>query len=307
MDLPPEFITTISNTFGEAGVAWLGRLPHLLEECADQWSLAGLEPVEELSYNFVAAARRADGSEVMLKIGVPNPELDSEIAALRVYDGRGAARMLAVDEERGALLLERLRPGVPLARLGDDEEATRIAARVMRALWRRPPAYHSFRSVRDWAAGLVRMRHHFGGGTGPFPRKLTEKAERLFAELLDSMEDEVLLHGDLHHWNILSAEREPWLAIDPKGILGEPAYEVGALLRNELDLLTREPNPVRITARRVAILAEELGFERERTLAWSLAQAVLSAWWCVEDRVNCYEGAIACAEIMDQVLVSGLG
>jgi streptomycin 6-kinase len=307
MNLPAEFIYTISNTFGEAGVRWLALLPELLEECTDQWSLAGLEPVAELSYNYVATARRADGGQVMLKIGVPNPELDSEMAALRVYDGRGAARLLAADEERSAMLLERLRPGLSLARLGDDEEATRIAARVMRALWRRPPVGHSFRSVRDWAAGLVRMRRHFGGGTGPFPRKLTEKAERLFAELLDSMADEVLLHGDLHHWNILSAEREPWLAIDPKGIVGEPAYEVGALLRNELDWVTKKPDPQRLTARRVAILAEELNLERERTLAWGVAQAVLSAWWCVEDHMDCHEGAIACAEIIDQVLVSGSG
>jgi streptomycin 6-kinase len=307
MDLPAEFISTISNTFGEAGVRWLARLPDLLAECVEQWSLAEWQSVEELSYNFVAFARRADGGDVILKIGVPNPELDSEIAALQVYDGRGAARLLAVDEERSAMLLERLRPGVPLARLGDDEDATRIAARVMRALWRRPPADHSFRTVRDWAAGMERLRKRFGGGTGPFPRELTEKAERLFAELLDSMADQVLLHGDLHHWNILSARREPWLAIDPKGIVGEPAYEVGALLRNELDLTAKEPDPHRVTARRVAILAEELGFERERLLAWSLAQAVLSAWWCVEDNVDCFDGAIAYAEIMDRVLLGRRG
>jgi streptomycin 6-kinase len=306
MDLPAEFIATISNTFGEAGVGWLARLPVLLAECADQWSLTELEPVAELSYNFVATARRGDGAQVMLKVGVPNPELDSEMAALRVYDGRGAARLLAADEGRSAMLLERLQPGVPLARLGDDEEATRIAARVMRALWRRPPADHSFRSVRDWAAGLVRMRGHFGGGTGPFPRELTEKAERLSAELLDSMAEQVLLHGDLHHWNILSAEREPWLAIDPKGILGEPAYEVGPLLLNQLYWDKKEPDPHQVTARRVAILAEELGFERERLLAWGVARAVLSAWWCIEDRMDCHEGAIRCAEIMDRVLVTGM-
>lgn len=307
MDLPAGFIRTISSTFGPDGVRWLSVLPGLVAECARRWSLSDLEPVPGLSYNFVAAARQFDGAEVMLKIGVPNPELESEMAALRVYDGRGAAMLLEVDEEHGAMLLERLKPGTPLARLDNDEEATRIAARVMRSLWRPPPDGQCFRSVRDWAAGMVRMRRYYDGGVGPFPKGLTEKAEQLFPELLDSMADPVLLHGDLHHENILSAERVPWLAVDPKGILGETAYEVGALLRNQLDWIKPESDLARITARRASILAEELGLERDRLLMWGIAQAILSAWWCIEDGTDCFEEAIEYARIIDRVLVAGLG
>jgi streptomycin 6-kinase len=209
---------------------------------------------------------------------------------------------LADDRDRGVLLLERLQPGTMLSTLADDEEATRIAARVMRQLWRPVPPDHPFRTVNDWASGLERMRQHFDGGTGPLPTALVEKAEGLFADLLSSMDGAVLLHGDLHHYNILQAERQPWLAIDPKGIVGEPAYEVGALLRNPIFSFLEWPHLDQITARRVDILAEELGFDRERLLGWGLAQSVLSAWWCIDDHVDCWQGAIRCAEIFDEVL-----
>jgi streptomycin 6-kinase len=186
--------------------------------------------------------------------------------------------------------------------MADDEKATRVVARVMRQLWRPVPAEHPFPTVAKWAAGLDRMRDHFDGGTGPLPRDLVEKAEGLFAELLGSMEEAVLLHGDLHHENILSAQRQPWLAIDPKGVVGEPSYEVGALLRNMSPELLTRARPSQVVARRVDVLANELGFDRGRLLGWGLAQAVLSAWWSIEDHGDRWQQAIRCAEFMDKVL-----
>ena len=274
---------TMVALYGDRGAAWWRDLPDLLERCARRWSLTLLPPFDNLTYNYVAPAARADGSEAVLKLGVPNPELLSEMEALRHYDGRGSVRLLAADEEWGALLLERLRPGATLVTEEDDEAATRIAAGVMAQLWRPPPREHGFRSVADWAAGLERLRDTFDGGTGPFPPRLVSLAEGLFAELLPSMASPVVLHGDLHHDNILAAGRRPWLAIDPKGILGEPAYEVGAWLRNPLPQVAGWPDLEKILARRVAVFAEMLGFERKRLLAWGAAQAVLSAWWSYED------------------------
>jgi streptomycin 6-kinase len=110
------------------------------------------------------------------------------------------------------------------------------------------------------------------------------------------MAEPVLLHGDLHHWNILAAGRQPWLALDPKGIVGEPAYEVGALLRNP-DLM-----PLQVQERRVDQLTAELGFDRYRILGWGIAQAVLSAWWSYEDHGHGWESAVACAEILAALL-----
>lgn len=296
--VPRDFIRTTIGLYGDEGAEWLRRLPALIAQFERRWSVTVLPPFENLSFNYVAPAIRADGQALIFKAGVPNPELHTEIEALRLYNGRGCAQLLVADADQGVLLLERLDPGAMLATLNDDEQATSIAARVMRQLWRPPPPEHSFPTVGKWAAGLGRLRARFDGGTGPLPVALVERAEALFAELLSSMAEPVVLHGDLHHFNILSAERQPWLAIDPKGVVGEPAYEVGALLRNPWPYLLDMPQPGRILARRVDQLAEELGFDRERLVGWGFAQAVLSACWSLEDGSDDWEYAINCARLL---------
>ncbi|MDT5156370.1 MAG: streptomycin 6-kinase [Acidobacteriota bacterium] len=298
--IPEEFARAIIDQHGEAGRLWLRRLPALVEQCAARWSLKVGPPFVPLSYNYAATAEGAGGERFVLKIGVPVAELMSEIEALRMMEGRGAVRLFDADAEAGALLLERLEPGTQLVALCevDDARATSAAASVMRKLWHPVPTKHSFPSVADWGRGFQRMRERFGGGNGPFPRKLVDEAESLFAELLSTAAEPVLLHGDLHHGNILAATRVPWLAIDPKGLVGEPAYEVGALLRNPLPQLLDWPEPVRVSERRIAQLADELGFDKARIRGWGLAQAVLAGWWSIEDTGKGGEFGIAAAEIL---------
>ncbi len=287
MRLPTEFRQRQVALFEAEGAAWLQQLPHCIADIEQRWSVRIQPPFTNLSYNYVAPARLSDGTAVVFKAGFPRPELHREIEALRFYDGRGMVRLLRAETERGIMLLERLQPGTPLIpqALRDDEAATRQAAQVMQQLWRSAPTDHDFPTVADWGRGFVRLRAEFNGRTGPFPAKLVDTAEQLFADLLASSAPPVLLHGDLHHDNILQAARQPWLAIDPKGVIGEPAYEVGALLRNPSPHIFRE-SPAslrRLQARRLDILAEILDIERQRLWGWSLAQAVLSAWWSYED------------------------
>lgn len=297
--LPEEFIRTQQALYGEQARAWLEQLPQLLAECERRWSLTIHTPVANLSYNYVAPAMRSDGTPVMLKLGVPNKEINAEIEALRLYAGHGICRLLDSDAEQGILLLERLQPGMMLSTVEDDEAATCIAATVMRQLWRPVPADHPFPTIATWANGLAELRTHFGGGTGPFPTKLVEQAESLYAELLASAAEPVLLHGDLHHFNILSAERELWLAIDPKGLVGEPAYDIGALLRNPRPELVQDR---RVQARRVHLLASELGFDRQRILGWGIAQAVLCGWWDYEENSRWWQEMIALAELLADLM-----
>ena len=139
-------------------------------------------------------------------------------------------------------------------------------------------------------------------GQGHCQKIWCERAEALFAELLASSGAPMLLHGDLHHENILAAERAPWLAIDPKGLIGEAEYEVGALMRNPLPRLLALPDVTATLARRFDILAETLGFDRQRMIAWSYAQAVLSAWWHIEDHGHGWEPTIALAERLAPLL-----
>jgi streptomycin 6-kinase len=235
----------------------------------------------------VPAERDADGTPVVVKRG---PGVREEARALAAFRGAGVVALLEQDGD--ALVLERVLPGTPLVSVADDDAATRIAAGVMRRLWRPPPV--GFPTVADWGEGFARHRAAHGGGSGPLDPALFSRAERLFAALCASQAAPVLLHGDLHHFNVLEGRGGAWVAIDPKGVVGEPCYEPGALLRNPYPEL---PSRARM-ARRLDVLAGALGFERERLRDWAFAQAVLSAVWHVEDG-DPGEGrryAMACAE-----------
>ncbi|MBX0327624.1 aminoglycoside phosphotransferase family protein [Oscillochloris sp. ZM17-4] len=302
MDIPAAFRHQMIATFAEDGTAWLSRLPALIDAYARRWALSVGPAFANLSYNYVAPASRADGSPAVLKLGVPRDELRTEIDALRHFGDGSCVRLLEADVEGGALLIERAEPGHQLANLvaEDDGRATAIAADTMRRLWKAPPADHRFPRVADWFAGLAKLRARFAGGTGPFPSSLVERAERLCADLLTSSGEPMLLHGDLHHFNILSAGREPWLIIDPKGIIGDPAFEPAALMLNPWPSLLTLPQPGRVMRRRLDILTAELGLDRERIRAWASAFAILSAWWSFDDNSGGWGHSLACADLLAQ-------
>lgn len=328
MNLPAEFISNIQNTFREAGYSFLEALPELVAAASAKWGLTDVQPSPELSYNFVAFAKRAPRhlhpgqvpsstpetgcsaqGEVVLKMGVPNREFLSEMEALRLFDGEGACKLLEYDEEKYWMLLERLNPGVMLAAMEDDEEATRIAAEVMKRIWRpmvsgsslpntqqRAVDLQKFIRLSDWFDGLGRLRKMFDGGTGPLDEKLVERVEKSVGDFFKENHSPVLMHGDFHHYNILSSERG-WLVIDPKGVIGPAGYEVGPLLINPWGNLVGRTDHRQITRRRIDILHEHIGFERERIREWGLAHAVLSAWWGIEDNTG-WEYSYAFAEMI---------
>jgi streptomycin 6-kinase len=295
--LPLGFTKTIKSVFGDEGRAWLTRLPELIARASRLWELTDVQPVSNLSYNFVAFAKQGK-RDVVLKIGVPHNELISEMAALKFFSGDGACQLLDCDEERGLLLLERLAPGKMLAELDDDDEQTHIAADVMQKLWRQIPENNTFIKLSDWFNGLKKIRPHFNGGTGIFPKKLLEKVEDDLLELFAD-ENVKLIHGDLHHFNILLSERD-WLAIDPKGVVGPAGYEIAPLMMNPWGEVS-DPREFKIRAdRRAGILSERLGFSRRRILQWATSHAVLSAWWGIEDGTD-WEYSMRCAEVFSKL------
>ena len=281
--IPDTFARFMIELFGDEGRAWLERLPSMLIEYEARWHMTIGVPVSNLSFNYVAPVVLADGTEAMLKTGLTD-EFPSQPEALKHFGGHGMTRLLAYDEQDEVMLMERLKPGLSLRTVKDDEAAISAAIQVMRQLWKPLPEQHyPFPTIQDWGEGFARLRKMYDGGTGPFPAVIYDRAEKLYAELSASMSEGVLLHGDLHQDNILSAEREAWLAVDPKGVIGEPAYETGSILRNFWPDILTVPNPKRLMARRIDQFAAELGFERERIYSWAFSQAVLSVIWNVED------------------------
>lgn len=295
MQFPEPFVSNIRHSFGEAGERFLENLPALIKEASLRWNLTDVQVVPNLSYNFVAYAKR-ENKKVILKIGVPHKEIVSEMTTLRSFNGDGACQLLDCDEEKGFLLLEHLQPGTMLAELEDDDERTYIAIEVMKKIWRPVLGNQGFIKLEDWFAELKNIRSQFDGGTGPFPKELLEQVESFLPDLFE--DDHQLIHGDLHHFNILSSERG-WLAIDPKGVIGPAGYEIGPFMLNPWNNSMDGGRFEVCAKRRIDILSEGLGWEKRKIIQWSLAHAVLSAWW--DYPAGDWEYPLRCAKIFLEI------
>jgi len=298
--IPAAFKDRIASIHGQTGQNWLDNLPGLQARFIQRWSLGEVQPIPDPSYNFIAYCSTADNAPAVLKMGVPHPELDAEIQSLRAFNGNGAVRLIDADPHQGVLLVERIIPGDDLRTVDDDRAATRIAARLMKVLWMPDPHDPVFPSTAAWCQGFQRYQHT-QMANGPLPFDLVQLAGRVAADLLQSAADPVLLHGDLHHMNILKSGDDAWVAIDPKGVIGEAAFEVGALLLNPVPDLIHWPDLQETQKERLIILEEELGIDRQRLAAWSFVRAVLSAIWSLEDGED-FEYGVAVAKIMKKLL-----
>jgi streptomycin 6-kinase len=281
LDVPDVLRRNATGAWGDDGRRWLAGLPALLAGVARDWRLAVGEPYA-LSFHWVTAVTREDGTPAVLKLGPPGPgHLAVEAATLEFLDGRGAVRLLAYDAARGALLLERA-PGPPASALVPDRDAGATAAVIaaIRRLHRPAPAGGPWPELTGEAASFAGHLREVPDHPD-LPHRLVERAGRLFGELCASAPGPVLLHGDLHHDNVLAAEREPWLAIDPFGVVGDPGYEVGSMLYNP-DPDRRDDRWLALVEERVEHLADGLAMPVERVVAWGFVKAVLAEVWTAQ-------------------------
>lgn len=251
------------------GAEWLERLPRLVEECRDRWSLTLGEPYRYAYASLAMPAGLPDGTAAVLKIQFPDRESAHEAEALRRWDGGGAVRLIDHDRDRAALLLERAEPGTALRDAG-AEVALDVFAGLLPRLW--VPAGEPFTTLEDeaawWASSL---EADWEAAHRPYERSLLDFALGLLGWLPGSQEDQVLVHQDLHGDNVLAASREPWLAIDPKPLLGERAFSLAPIVRSWELGHSREQ-----VFRRLDRLSAELGVDRERARSWTIAQTL--AW-----------------------------
>jgi streptomycin 6-kinase len=179
--------------------AWLERLPQLVAECAEQWSLTLDAPFEPAHISLVVPAQLSDGGEVVLKINFPEPESEHEADALAHWGGAGAALLVASDPERGALVEERCRPGTELWDVADEKEANRVAGDLLRRLWRPLGSGHPFRPLELEAARWVEeLPGRWEGFGRPFERPLLDEAVSFLAAAGPKQGEQVVLHEDFH-------------------------------------------------------------------------------------------------------------
>ena len=244
---------------------WLQSLPAMVQELRDRWGLTPDAPLsgEEPTCSYVEAVRRLDGAPAVLKISMPHMEQEHEIDGLRFWNGDPTVRLLESDGEIDAMLLERCQPGTTLRDL-DECEQDIVISDLLRQLWRPVPTLNRFRPlsalIEYWSnETLAEVERWPDLG-------LVREGLRVFNELSRSATKHVLLATDLHAGNVLRAERKPWLVIDPKPFVGDPAYDGTQHLFNCKERLQAHP----ITT--IDRVADLLGVDYERLRLWMFAR-----------------------------------
>lgn len=299
-NLPEKFVGNTLGLCGDSGGLWLNDLPHIIESLSENWQIKVDKPFENLSYNFVAPCICADDSEAVVKIAVPlnNSEIFNEAKYLQILDGKGTVKVLNFDKERRAMLLEKLSPGKHLKEIfvGNEQAAVEVAAVLIRKLRRKPSACSEFILLEVWFENFFKRALNT-----EFPQEYLRKTQEIFYEFNNSS-PKFLLHGDLHHENILSAERESFLAIDPKGIIGEIGFETSAFLNNHLDWLADDLNLHEKLIKAVAHFSESFEIKPRDLYKWAFAQMVLAVWWTFEDGGQHWREELWRVKIWEEIL-----
>ncbi len=271
------FENNITSIYGNQGRIWLESLPSVVIDIAQKYEISKLVPVDNLSYNYVLKGVQGN-RQIVLKLGLDNAALKQEHATLKAFSKFGAARVLA--EEDGMLLLEQALPGTSLKSYfpQNDDEATHIACDVMKLLQQATiPKPSNFTPVNSYLETL--------NTDYEIPRQYLNKARIIFDKLIQTSNKQVLLHGDLHHNNILK-NRDSWIVIDPKGIIGEPAYEIATFIYNPIPELLNTNRASDLIKNRITIFAKLLNLSEIKIINWCFVKVVLGWIWSIEDNLN---------------------
>ncbi|MEH7115379.1 aminoglycoside phosphotransferase family protein [Neobacillus niacini] len=298
MKISQSFQEKIINAFGEEGKNWLDSLEETVEFFLQKWNLTSEGPVDNLSYNYVLKVIDQEGAPLILKLGVPSFDTRNEMVTVQAYDGDGCAKLVKSDREKGVMLLERLVPGRMLSEEQDEVVVVETFIKVWEAIRRPVPSEGVTPSLNNWFEGLARYRDNFPHDDGPISHEHVQLAEAFYQEVLETSTGPQLLHGDLHHENILYSQTKGWMAIDPKGVAGDPYFDVVSFLINQLEL---KADPKNIVKLRVDTISEQLGFDRQRLLKAAVALGTLYACWGVEDQAD-WETTYQCVKWFIELL-----
>lgn len=275
------------------GPEWLEAVPRLVEECARRWSLRLEDPFRgEVSY--VAPGRTPNGSEIVLKVNFPSWESENEAAALEHWEGRGAVRLLDHDRGRSALLLERCLPGDVL-RDEAEERATEEMAGVLGGLWEKEAPGEPFVDLASAARGWSsRLQRAYERAQDPFERSLLDEALSFMATARSRQGDDVVLHQDLHGGNILRRGSE-WVAIDPKPLVGERAFDLASHVRDRRQRMRDDSDSRAVIRRRLERLCSSLDVNHDRARGWAVAHALA---WSVDPEGDFYPDLVLAARLI---------
>lgn len=283
----PAFLhQRILQFFGAQGARWLASLPVRIAELERAWGFrVGLAFDHGGAVAWVAPVELEDGSAAVLKVSFPHDEPRFEAAALRFLDGRGAVHLLRASEDGFSLLLERCLPGTDLWSLG-EEARDAVACRMLVRIWQAPAPSAPFMLLSDyvgrWWDDLPRIT-----ASAAYDGDTVAEAVARGRELTASQPRGVLLHGDFHPGNVLAAEREPWLFIDPKPLIGEPAYDLAQWLYNRARFVIRSDDSVALLRQQIDRFAAHLDLDPARIASWAFVKAL--GWQCGPEFVALFQ------------------
>lgn len=275
LQVPKRLLDAVGDDPAEPVRSWLDRLPRLAALRLRDWELTPERVVTPGGRGgLVVLVRQADDTPAALKFPVPGPGQGDEAAALAHWNGWGAARLLRASPEDGALLIERLQSAVSLRSL-PEAKALLEAAGTVRRLWVPPPAEDSFGTVEERTGTAAEVLPTLASGAWAADvRPLADEALELRSGLTAEPPERVLLHGDFRQGKVLAGERTPWLAVGPRPVVGERAYDLARLVLDRCEDLAAGPGPAAAARRRIAKLADSLDVDRDRLRGWSLFRAV---------------------------------
>lgn len=260
------------------------------------WHFRFIKPVDDLTFNFVGIVSRDSTNEIaVLKTAPKGEHLINEMHCMLCFN-HVTPKIYAYDEENCAFLMEYITPGYSLKsflKKENDETATRIICQTILELQKEQQKEYTFKHLSELVNDLKSLHGHMDA-------KMLSKAESLFHELTENRAQDVILHGDLHHDNIIRSGTS-WKVIDPHGYLGEPAAEVGVMIRNPMDCFPNDRPLIQIIDTRLKILKEELAFDPQRIKAWAFSMTVLSAAWNMQDFNYLAKNEIELAYLIDKV------
>ncbi|CAL9509279.1 hypothetical protein SUDANB6_03611 [Streptomyces sp. enrichment culture] len=282
VEVPRSLAASYARGFGEEGRAWIAGLPALAAEFLDRWELGRDGAARAGEASLVLPVVRGDGTRAVLKLQMPREETTAALIGLRTWNGEGMVRLLDHDPGSSTMLLERLDAARTLASVEDDDVATGILAELQARLVRLP-APRGLRSLGDIAAEMLeKVPDAVAALADPADRRLLRGWASAVAELADEPGDRIL-HWDLHYGNVLAARREPWLAIDPEPLAGDPGFDLWPALDSRWDDVVAKGDAPRVVRRRFDLLTEVLGLDRARATGWTLGRLLQNSLWDIDD------------------------
>lgn len=277
IEVPADFAHQTILREGQPGRTWIGSLPGLIDGLLQRWSCTPDGPVMHGQVGIVLPVRRADLPPAVIKVSFPHPGNDFEPAAFAAWKGRGAVHLFDRDDEHYAMLLERTAHGT-LAEVTDFDEAVTALGRLSHRLAvDAPPGLPRLSDlVAEWQHEIPVSAAELGN---PLPGRILDTATATVRELGPD-QPETLVHGDLHDNNVLPSDREPWLAIDPKGYVGDPAYDTITVIRSyRFAALLFSADPARGLDRGLDMYCEAAHIDRDNARRWAQVRAVRAALW----------------------------